>query len=177
MEVNLENLKYPIGRFHYSPGADEFVIAIASISTLPDKLRSAVNGLTASQLDTPYRDGGWTLRQVIHHLPDSHMNAYVRLKLAVTEINPEIKPYDEVLWAECEEAKHGDIELSLNLLESLHKRLVAFLKSLDTDQLQRTYYHPINKKQSKIIEVVSMYAWHGEHHLAHIMSTKDRNKW
>ncbi len=175
--TDIENLKYPIGKFKYEPGHDELVNAIGRISSLPQKLRSAVEGLNSSQLDTPYRERGWTLRQVIHHIPDSHINAYTRFKLAMTEDNPEIRPYDEVQWAECDEAKHGDISLSLDLLEALHKRWVAFLKTLDEKDLRRTYYHPVNKKQSTLIEVVSMYAWHGDHHLAHITSAKDRNKW
>ena len=177
MEENIERLKYPIGKFQYNPGRDELASAIESMRSLPANLRSAVDGLTMNQLDTPYREGGWTLRQVIHHLPDSHMNAYIRLKLVVTEVNPEVRPYNEALWAECEEAKHGDVEMSLDLLDSLHQRLVAFIESLDTNQLERTYYHPVNKKESKLTDVISMYAWHGEHHLAHITSTKDRNKW
>jgi hypothetical protein len=173
----IEQLKYPIGKFNYTSGPDELSDAIERISSLPGKLRSAVEGLSADQLDTPYRDGGWTLRQVIHHIPDSHINAYTRFKLAMTEENPQIRPYDEVKWAECEEAKHGDIQLSLDLLDALHKRLVTFLRSLSANDLDRTYYHPANNKQSKLIEVVSMYAWHGDHHLAHISSAKDRNKW
>lgn len=177
MEENIEQLKYPIGRFNYTPGPGELSAAIGRISALPDKLRSAVAGLTDAQLDTSYRAGGWTLRQVIHHIPDSHINAYSRFKLAMTEDNPEIRPYDEVKWAECEEAKHGEIHLSLDLLDALHRRMVTFLRSLSGDDLNRTYFHPANKKESKLIEVVSMYAWHGDHHLAHITSTKVRNKW
>ncbi len=177
MEDNIEQLKYPIGKFQYTAGPDEFTNSIERMSSLADRLRAAVIGLTATQLDTPYREGGWTLRQVIHHVADSHINAYTRFKLAVTEENPEIRPYEEAMWADCYEAKHGDIELSLNLLDALHKRLVTFLKSLNSDQLNRTYYHPVNKKESKLIEVVSMYAWHGDHHLAHITKAKDHNKW
>ncbi len=177
MDDTIEQLKYPIGRFSYKPGPDEISSAIERISSLPERLRSAVAGLTDEQLDSSYREGGWTLRQVIHHITDSHINAYTRLKLAMTEDNPEIRPYDEVKWAECEEAKHGDIQMSLDLLDALHKRLVTFLRSLRADDLNRTYFHPANKKQSKLIEVVSMYAWHGDHHLAHITSTKERNKW
>ncbi len=171
---NIELLKYPIGKFNYTPGPGELSIAIERISALPGRLRSAVAGLTHDQLNTPYRDGGWTLRQVIHHIPDSHINAYTRFKLAVTEYNPEIRPYNEVRWAECEEAKHGDIQLSLDLLEALHNRWVVFLKTLNEEDFNRTYYHPASNKQSKLIEVVSMYAWHGDHHLAHITSAKDR---
>lgn len=174
MYDNIEQLKYPIGKFNYNTAPDEFSNAIERISTLPDRLRSAVAGLTDDQLDTPYRDGGWTLRQVVHHIPDSHINAYTRFKLAITEDNPEIRPYDEVKWAECEEAKHGDIQFSLDLLKALHNRWVAFLKTLSEEDFKRTYYHPASNKQSKLIEVVSMYAWHGDHHLAHITSATDR---
>ncbi|MEJ7693232.1 YfiT family bacillithiol transferase [Daejeonella sp.] len=177
MEDNIEQLKYPIGKFKYTPGSEELSTAIERINSLPDRLRSAVAGLTDIQLDTPYRNGGWTLRQVTHHIPDSHINAYVRFKLAMTEANPDIRPYDEVKWAECEEAKHGEVQLSLDLLEALHKRWVTFLRSLNAEDLDRTYYHPVNKKQSKLMEVVFMYAWHGDHHLAHITNAKERNKW
>ena len=177
MEDNIEQLKYPIGKFQYTPGPDELINAIERISSLPDRLRSAVSAPTTDQLDTPYRAGGWTLRQVVHHIADSHINAYTRFKLAATEENPEIRPYDEARWAECDKAKYGEIELSLNLLNALHRRWVIFLKSLNNDDLNRTYYHPANKKQSKLVEVLSMYAWHGDHHLAHITSAKNRNKW
>ncbi len=177
MEKTLDELKYPIGKFTYSSGEGELAKAIDSIRSLPLKLQSAVETLTDQQLDTHYRDGGWTLRQVVHHLADSHINAYARLKLAVTEENPEIRPYDEVRWAECEEAKNGEVELSLNLLAALHARMVVFLDSLSQEELARTYYHPANKKQSKINEVISMYAWHGEHHLAHITETIKLNGW
>ena len=173
----MEQLKYPIGKFVYTNDVGELTNAIERISSLPDKLREAVKDLTDAQLDTPYREGGWTIRQVIHHIPDSHINAYVRCKLAVTEQSPTIKPYDEVKWAECEEAMHGDINLSVNLLDSLHGRWVSFLSSLSAQDLERTYYHPVNKKESKLKEVVCMYAWHGDHHLAHITSTKERKKW
>lgn len=177
MEDNIEQLKYPIGKFRFTAGIDETATAIERISSLPGRLRSVLTGLSDEQLDTPYRDGGWTLRQVIHHIADSHINAYTRFKLAATEENPEIRPYDEARWAECDDAMHGDIELSLNLLNALHRRWVVFLKSLNSDDLNRTFYHPANKKQSKLIEVISMYAWHGDHHLAHIISAKNRNKW
>lgn len=177
MNESFENLKYPIGQFNYTPGPEELATAIERISSLPARMRAAVAGLNNTQLNTTYREGGWTLRQVIHHVPDSHINAYTRFKLAMTEESPEIRPYNEVLWAESDEAKNGNIEISLDLLDALHKRLVIFLRSLSAEDLNRTYYHPVNKKQSKLIEVVSMYAWHGDHHLAHITSTIDRNNW
>jgi uncharacterized damage-inducible protein DinB len=177
MKEAIDLLRYPIGKFKYVPGQEELLKNIERIELLPGKLQSAVAGLTDSQLNTPYRKGGWTLRQVTHHIADSHINAYTRLKLAMTEDNPEIRPYDEVQWAECEEAKHGNVQLSLVLVDALHKRLVAFLRTLDEDDLNRAYYHPGNQKQSNIREVVSMYAWHGDHHLAHILNAKTTNNW
>lgn len=175
--TDIENLKYPIGRFKYETGRNDVDELIDRISTLPQRLRAEVEGLSESQLGTPYREGGWTLRQVVHHIADSHINAYSRFKLAMTETNPEIRPYNEGQWAECEDAKHSHISLSLELIEALHKRWVFFLRTLNKDDLQRTYYHPVNKKQSALLEVISMYAWHGDHHLAHIAAAKRRNKW
>jgi hypothetical protein len=175
--TDIEDLKYPIGRFKYKGDGSELASQIEKIASLPRKLRSAVDGLTNDQLDTPYRDGGWTLRQVVHHIADSHINAYTRFKLAMTEHIPEIKPYDEAKWAECEEAKYGDVDLSLELIEALHRRWVAFLHTLNEDDLRRTYYHPVSKDQYALAEVISMYAWHGDHHLAHITNAKRTNQW
>ncbi len=178
MKENMENLKYPIGKFNYESSDPETLShAIARISDLPSKLREAVSGLSDAQLDTPYRERGWTLRQVVHHIPDSHMNAYMRFKLAITEDNPSIKPYDEAAWAECADAKSGAIGDSLDLLDALHRRWVSFLKSLSEEHLERTYFHPANNKQSKLSEIVSMYAWHGDHHLTHITGLKARLGW
>lgn len=169
----IEQLKYPIGRFKYEPndGAD-LSKQIGRITALPANLRRAVQGLSDGQLDTIYREGGWTLRQVVHHLPDSHMNAYIRFKLAITEDLPKIKPYHEDRWAECEEAKYGPVSDSLDLLDSIHRRWVAFLITLKPADFDRMYYHPGQDKNYILREVVSMYAWHGEHHLAHINQTK-----
>jgi hypothetical protein len=178
MTDNSEQLKYPIGRFKEQPESlKEFSSAIERIADLPAKLKAAVSGLSYEQLNTAYRDGGWTLRQVVHHLPDSHMNAYVRFKLALTEDNPAIRPYNEGAWAECEEAKNGDIQVSLDLLDSLHKRWISFLRTLKDEDFERTYFHPANNNEVKLKDVVSMYAWHGDHHLAHITTTIERNKW
>jgi uncharacterized damage-inducible protein DinB len=178
MTDNIELLKYPIGKFRYeASGKNQISNAIESISALPVKLSFAVAGLSDTQLNTSYRDGGWTIRQVIHHLPDSHLNAYTRFKLAMTEINPSIRPYDETAWAECEDAKNGDIKDSLDLLDALHRRWVTFLKLLSVEDLERTYFHPAHHKQSKLSEITSLYAWHGDHHLAHITSLKTRLNW
>lgn len=173
--MDIEKLKYPIG--HFNPAGNNFNDAVSRIFSLPERLRAVSEGLSSTQLDTPYRDGGWTIRQVIHHLPDSHVNAYIRYKLAFTEQSPVIRPYDEVAWSECDDAKTGDIQLSLNLLEALHKRWVVFLSSLSESDLQRTYIHPANKKESTLLEAVGMYAWHGDHHLAHITTAIERNGW
>ena len=178
MTDNIEQLKYPIGKFRYeASNPNEISNAIESISALPAKLSLAVAGLSDIQLNTPYRDGGWTIRQVIHHIPDSHLNAYIRFKLAMTEINPTIRPYGEAAWAECKDAKNGDITDSLDLLDALHRRWVSFLKSFSNEDLERTYFHPAHNKQSKLREIISMYAWHGDHHLAHITSLKLRLNW
>lgn len=177
MTDQTEQLKYPIGRFRDQPeSAYDLSSAIQRIAALPEKLREAVRGLNDADLDTAYREGGWTLRQVVHHLPDSHVNAYVRVKLAMTEENPTIRAYDEKAWAECEEAKSGDIKVSLDLLESLHQRWVTFLKTLTETDFERTYTHPANNSNPSIKEVICMYAWHGDHHLAHITGTLERIK-
>jgi len=131
------------------------------------RLRSLVSGLTEQQVDTRYRPDGWTIRQVVHHLPDSHMNAYIRMKLAATEVSPAVKSYDEQKWAELPEAKSGSVEMSLALLDALHRRWVAFLRGLPEDALGRTFQHA-EWKTVTIDESISMYSWHCRHHSAHI---------
>ncbi|MDB5014610.1 MAG: metal-dependent hydrolase [Daejeonella sp.] len=172
MEKNLESLKYPIGKFTPPTVITSAHISqwIGEIAELPGKVKSVAERLDEKQLNTSYRPGGWTIRQVIHHLPDSHMNAYVRFKWAITEESPVIKPYYEDRWAECDEAKNGEITISLVLLESLHKRWVEFLKSLSGDDLKRTYIHPEHGQIFRLESVIGMYAWHGNHHLQHIIN-------
>lgn len=178
MSSEIEKLKYPIGKFVFSePANDEFEILIERLSALPAKIRLAVSNLDDMQLDTPYREGGWTLRQVVHHLPDSHMNAYIRFKLAFTEDNPTIRLYHEERWAECEEARYGAIEDSLVLLDSLHKRWSSFIRTFKPQDFSKTYYHPERNRNYSLAEVLSMYVWHGEHHLAHINETKKSRSW
>jgi len=177
--VDIENLKYPIGKFSMPK---EFSAAltgqwIRSIEELPGKLRSAVNNLNDQQLDTPYRDGGWTVRQVIHHLPDSHMNAYIRFKLALTEETPVIKPYFEDRWAQLPDGKIAPVAISLSLLEALHQRWVLLLKSMSEDDLKKKYHHPESHKDWELRNVLALYAWHGNHHLAHITSLLVREEW
>ncbi len=170
--------RYPIGRFHYSgPLSDEGrAEAIQRIAEAPARLRAAVAGLNDAQLDTPYREGGWTVRQVVHHVPDSHMNSYVRVRLALTEEEPLIKPYDEARWAELRDSSHEPVEVSLVLLEALHSRWVTLLRSLDEEGWARTFRHPETGPVS-LDRAAALYAWHGRHHTAHITELRERKGW
>jgi hypothetical protein len=171
-------LRYPLGRFSAPAGISEADLSgwIAEIERLPTGLRQAVAGLTDEQLDTPYRPGGWTVRQVVHHLPDSHLNAYGRFRLALTEENPTIKPYKEAAWAELPDAKTSPIAPSLDLLTALHLRWVALLRSLSTDQWSRTFRHP-ELGERRLDTTAGLYAWHSRHHLAHVTNLKQRQGW
>jgi len=170
--------RYPIGKYERRDvlTPDERAAMIEQIAATPAKMREAVAGLTPQQLETPYRDGGWTLRQVVHHVPDSHMNSYVRFKLALTEQSPTIRPYDEARWAELADSRETPLETSMTLLESLHDRWVRLLRSMAADDFQRTLKHPENG-QMTLDAMVAIYAWHGRHHVAHITSTRARNGW
>jgi hypothetical protein len=176
---SLEDLRYPIGPFRYQGEPDQRRREewIAEIAAAPDNLRAAVAGLAPRQLDTPYRDGGWTVRQVVHHLPDSHINAYTRFKLALTEEGPTIRPYDEARWAELPDSRAAPIEISLNLLEGLHNRWVLLLGQLTASELRRSFVHPEHGRIFELQEMVAMYAWHGRHHVAHIASLRRRMGW
>ncbi|MDN3586578.1 putative metal-dependent hydrolase [Pedobacter aquatilis] len=171
--MDLEQLKYPIGKFTMPEIFDEqqIKIWISEIEALPNQIKNSTAYLSDEELNQTYRPDGWTLRQVIHHLPDSHMNAYIRFKLAVTENTPIIRPYFEERWAETEEAKNGDISISVELLAALHQRLVTFLKTLKTEHFQRTYIHPEHGMEFSLANMLGTYAWHGKHHLAHITNT------
>jgi hypothetical protein len=177
--TDLEQLKYPIGKFSrpISITQDDITRWIAEIESLPSKLRNAVKTLNDTQLDTPYRPDGWTVRQVVHHLPDSHLNSYIRFKLALTEDNPTVKPYFEERWAELPDGKTAPIEPSLTLLESLHQRWALTLRYITSEQWQRTFFHPESKKEFRIDGILALYAWHGKHHLAHITELKKRMSW
>ena len=170
--------RYPIGKFQKQDTItdEQRKEFIKNIAEAPEKLRTAVQGLSEHQLNTSYREGGWTVRQVIHHLPDSHLNAYVRFKLVMTEENPTIKTYYENLWAELYDARTAPIETSLLLLESLHKRWVMFLQSLKPSDFSRTFHHPEHGIM-KLDHLVQLYSWHGRHHVAHITSLRERMKW
>lgn len=174
----MQDNRYPIGKFSAKKDIAEAERAalITAIAEAPGNLAKAVAGLSASQLDTPYRDGGWSVRQVVHHLPDSHLNAYVRLKLALTEHQPTIKPYDERLWAETAEARTGPIDVSLALLDGLHQRWVLLLRSLRPADFTRTFNHPENGVRN-VDWLVQLYAWHGRHHIAQITALRDRMGW
>lgn len=174
----MEILKYPIGRFHFDKDVtpEKRNACIREIAELPQKARGAVDGLSSAQLDTPYRDGGWTVRQVVHHLADSHMNSFARFKLALTEDNPQIKPYDQDAWAATADAAGTDIALSLALLEGLHGRWTVLLSSLAPADFARTFRHPESGLQT-LDRTLQTYAWHCRHHVAHIAGLRERNGW
>src|SRR3979411_888088 len=172
------DLSYPIGKYEHKaslPPADR-ENAIAQIAATPKRLRDAVAGLSHQQFDTPYRPGGWSVRQVVHHVPDSHMNAYVRFKLALTEEEPTIKPYAEDRWAVLADTRTTPIEVSLMLLESLHTRWMRLLGSLATADWKRTFRHP-ELGLMNLERMLALYAWHGRHHVAHITSLRERGGW
>ena len=170
--------RYPIGKFQQPLEATPALRqqAIEIIAETPAKLRAAVAGLSPAQLDTPYRKGGWSVRQVVHHVPDSHMNAYVRWKLALTEDEPTIKPYAEDRWAELADTQSTPIEVSLALLESLHTRWVRLLRSLGPDDWKRNFRHPELGVVS-LEKNLAIYAWHGKHHVAHVNELRKRMGW
>jgi uncharacterized damage-inducible protein DinB len=170
--------RYPIGKFNGQAPASqaEREKFIKDIEEAPPRLKAAIHGLSDKQLDTPYRDGGWTVRQVVHHVPDSHLNSYVRFKLALTEEEPTIKPYCEDRWAELADTKLTPVEVSLNLLESLHQRWVLLLRSLKPDDWKRTFRHP-ELGQMNLDKTLALYAWHGRHHVGHITGLRERMKW
>jgi uncharacterized damage-inducible protein DinB len=171
----MDELKYPIGKFHYAgpQSAAEQRACIDAIEAVPGQLRQAVAGLTDSRLDTPYRPQGWTLRQVVHHVADSHINAYQRFKLALTEDHPRIKTYREKLWAEEVDARTLPVEVSLKLLEAMHERWVTRLRTMDDAAFARTLDHP-EQGAVNLDFMLALYAWHGPHHTAHITSWRKR---
>jgi uncharacterized damage-inducible protein DinB len=174
----MTDLRFPIGKFHFDGPLSESQkeASLDAIAHTPSKLRAAVNGLSDAQLDTPYRPGGWTVRQVVHHVPDSHLNSYVRFKLALTEDEPTIKPYAEDRWAELADTKATPIGVSLTLLESLHDRWVRLLRSLTPDEWKRTFRHPALGAMT-LEKTLALYAWHGRHHVTHITALREREKW
>jgi len=176
--MDTADLRYPVGKFSFpdavSPG--DRLTFVGGIAETPANLRTAIGGLSEEQLDTPYRSGGWTVRQVVHHFADSHLNSYTRFRLALTEDQPTIKPYREDRWAELPDARTGPVEVSLTLLECLHARWVDLLRSLTDAEWKRTFRHPelgpISLEQN-----AALYAWHGRHHVAHILNLRERMGW
>ena len=174
----MDDLHYPVGKFHFpeSVSSEELALFIDQIAEAPARMRTALAGLSDSQLDTPYRPGGWTLRQVAHHVPDSHMNSYVRFRLALTEDSPVIKPYEEGRWAELPDARTLPVETSVGLLESLHARWVPLLRSLSATDWKRSFRHPELGLVS-LENNAALYAWHGRHHVAHVTRLRERMGW
>ena len=178
----MSDLRYPVGKFQWTPAESEEQAAkaretwIETIAALPVQLRNAVHDLQPEQLDTPYRPEGWTVRQVVHHVPDSHLNAYIRFKLALTEEQPPIKPYDEAEWAKLPDSKITPIGTSLQLLGALHARWVDLLRAMQPSDFGRTLYHPEHGVIT-LNRILALYAWHSRHHLAHITSLRERMDW
>jgi uncharacterized damage-inducible protein DinB len=174
----MDDLRYPVGPFERPAAVSETQLRqhIEDIAATPARLRAAVDGLSETQLDEPYRPGGWTVRQVVHHMADSHLNSYTRCRLALTEDTPTIKPYDEAKWAELADARTAPVETSLTLLDTLHSRWVTLLQSLTPADFERKFRHP-DLGALRLDENVCLYAWHGRHHVAHITRLRDRKGW
>src|SRR3954468_983348 len=173
------DLRYPVGKFDWGTPVTQadYPRLIAEIAGAPGALRSAVAGLSRDQLETRYRPGGWTVKQVVHHVPDSHLNAYTRFKLALTEDEPTIKPYDEAKWADLPDSQKVAIEVSLDLLDNLHVRWITLLRSMDAAAFRRGLRHPEHGRVLTLEQMLALYAWHGRHHVAHIMTLREREGW
>ena len=173
-----QDLRFPTGKFHRPAELDAVGRAnsIEIIAATPARLRAAVSGLSDEQIETPYRPGGWTVRQVVHHVPDSHLNAYIRFKLALTEDVPTIKPYDEAQWAELPDVAAVPIETSLTLLDAVHERWLAILRAMKPSDFARELVHPESGRQ-RLDQVLALYAWHGPHHTGHVTSLRQRMGW
>jgi len=173
-----DNVRYPTGRFQFDPDVTPAKrrASIDAIRQTPSALRAAVRGLSAAQLDTPYRPAGWTVRQVVHHVPESHMNAFVRFKLALTEDNPTIKTYNEDAWVKLKDVAKVPVETSLALLDALHERWVALLETMQDADFARPLQHPEYGLMT-LDKMLQMYAWHGRHHVAHVTALRSREGW
>ena len=171
----MEHLKYPIGKFEYGKiySFEDSQKHISIIEQFPAELKTLVAELTPSQFDNTYRPNGWTARQIIHHIADSHLNAYIRIKLSLTEEAPVIKPYNQDLWANLPDGKNAPIETSMNIIEAVHQRWTYLLKELPPQDLDRTYIHPEYKREFKLGELLALYAWHGRQHYEHLKIIKN----
>ena len=174
----MEDLRYPIGKYISQPFSDKQLNEwLIDITNLPQHLENAVINLDEAQVNTPYRPEGWTVKQLVHHVADSHMNAYIRFKLGLTEDNPAIKPYEEAAWANLSDTRNLPFNLSLTILHALHARWVEILKNITQEEWNRTVFHPEHKKEITLWHLLGMYAWHGRHHTAHVTALKERMKW
>jgi uncharacterized damage-inducible protein DinB len=178
METTIEALRYPIGKYAPQPFSreqkDQWLL---DLKFLPNELEFAIENLDEAQLDTPYRENGWTVRQLVHHVADSHINAYVRFKLGLTENNPTIRPYEEKDWATLNDVNTVPINVSLTLLHALHQRWVAAIKNISDEQWERTVFHPEHKKEMSLWYLLGMYVWHGKHHVRHTTALRERMGW
>ena len=173
-----EELKYPIGKYFAQPFSEKLLGEwLTDIKNLPQHLENAVLNLDEAQLNTPYREGGWTVKQVVHHVADSHMNAYIRFKLRLTEDSLIIKPYDENAWAQMPDTQNLPINISLTLLHALHIRWYEVLRNMSREDLDKIAFHPEHKKEMSLWFLLGLYAWHGRHHTAHVTSLRERMKW
>ena len=173
-----EELQYPIGHYVPQPFSHKQKEAwLLDLKFLPEELELAVQNLDAFQLNEPYRPGGWSVKQVVHHVADSHMNAYIRIKAGLTENNPTIKPYEEKEWAQLSDIDSVPINVSITLLHALHQRLLATIKDITEEQWERTVFHPASKREMSLWFLLGMYAWHGKHHVRHITTLRERKGW
>lgn len=177
-DLDLDLLRYPIGRYESKPFSEQQKDAwLNDIKFLPQLLENAISNLDEAQLQTPYRGGGWTVQQVVHHVADSHMNAFCRFRLGLTEENPTIRPYDESAWAKLSDVQKVPVNVSITLLYSLHTRWYAMINDLESKEWERKLFHPEYNKEMTLWYLLGMYAWHSRHHVAHITTLRERNKW
>lgn len=178
-ELSLEALRYPIGKFQFSGPVSSGQVTewIDQLENYPNRLKKLVGSMSDAQLNTPYRPGGWTVRQLVHHISDSHHNSYTRFKWALTEEKPVIKPYEEKAWATLHDSQHAPIPISLEHLRIVHTKLVYLLRGLGPDELKKEFIHPDGNKVYSLTETLGHYAWHGEHHFMHIQKLCEREGW
>ena len=173
-----EALKYPIGKFREQPYSDQQLTEwLLDIESLPSQVEFSLQNLDESQLETPYRDEGWTVKQLVHHIADSHMNAFIRFKLALTEDSPQIKPYEQDKWVKLPDVTEVPVNISVTLLFSLHRRWTELIKGIPVESWKRQVYHPEHKTHFDLWYLLGQYAWHGRHHVAHILQLRERNNW